>query len=278
MSRAKTASVIRDLTSPRNRGILLDVVVFVLNLVLTRMLTGYFVELIRRADVDPLAEFSLGLFFGGMFVLPAAGAVLKRWHYHQRRHFRGGRGGKSEGGSPALGSDPMGSCLFNPIFYLSLSLCISAAAGTLLFDQVFGKDFVNHGGIFVSLVFGSLTLSVVQTILVYRFFSPPKKAPRRAFLRDPRSELFGDVCLYVNMLLFQVIWNAATFVPFGRVASFTEFAGRLFFLCFTALLIYFPPRIFYLADDIHRRTARLTILLANSPVIIRLLVGTSQHL
>lgn len=264
---------IRDLTSPKNRGILLDVVVFALNLILTRMLTGYFVGLIRHADDDPLAEFFLGLFFGGMFVLPAAGAVLKRWHYHQRRHFKSRRAGESD-----LDKNAFGSCLFNPVFYLSLSLCISAAAGSLFFDQVFGKDFVNHGGIFISLVFGSLILSVVQTILVYRFFSPPKKAPRRAFLRDPRSELLGDACLYINMLLFQVIWNAVTFVPFARVASFAEFAGRLFFLGFAALLIYFPPRIFYLADDIHRRTARLTILLANSPVILRLLLGTSQHL
>lgn len=231
------------------------------------MLTRYFVGLVRQADDDSFAAFSLGAFFTGMFVLPAAGAVLKRWHYHRRRNFHSRRGGDSE-----LGKNAFGSCLFNPIFYLSLSLCVSVTAGTFLFRQIFGEEFDKRGGIFITLVFGSITLSIVQTILVYRFFSPPTKAPRSALLRDPRSELLGDACLYLNMLLFQVIWNVVTFVPFGRVASFTDFAGRLFFLSFAALLIYFPPRIFYLADDIHRRTARLTILLANSPVILRLLL------
>jgi hypothetical protein len=237
------------------------------------MLTGYFVGLVRRADDDPLAAFSLGAFFTGMFVLPAAGAVLKRWHYHHRRNFHSRRGADSE-----LGKNAFGSCLFNPIFYLSLSLCVSVTAGTLLFRQIFGEDFDRRGGIFITLVFGSISLSIVQTILVYRFFSPPTKAPRVAFLRDPRSELLGDACLYLNMVLFQVIWNVVTFARVAGVASFGEFAGRLFFIGFAALLIYFPPRIFYLADDIHRRTARLTILLANSPVILRLLVGTSRHL
>ena len=64
--------------------------------------------------------------------------------------------------------------------------------------------------------------------------------------------------------------------PFG-VAGVLEFFGRLFFLCFIALLIYFPPRMFYLAEDINRRRTWLTMLLANSPVIIRVLIGTSSN-
>jgi hypothetical protein len=53
-----------------------------------------------------------------------------------------------------------------------------------------------------------------------------------------------------------------------------EFGGRLFFLCFIALLVYFPPRMFYLAEDINHPRTWMTMLLANSPVILRVLLGT----
>ena len=66
-----------------------------------------------------------------------------------------------------------------------------------------------------------------------------------------------------------------TFVPFERAGSVAEVTGRLAILIFVALLAYFPPRIFYLAEDIHKRWIWLTILLANSPIIIRLLLGTT---
>jgi len=83
--------------------------------------------------------------------------------------------------------------------------------------------------------------------------------------------------LFLNMILFQVFWNMLTFADLGHPSGFLEFFGRLFFLCFIALLIYFPPRMFYLAEDIHRRRTWLTMLLANSPVIIRVLIGTSSN-
>ncbi|MCA1616930.1 MAG: hypothetical protein LC800_23185 [Acidobacteria bacterium] len=110
---------------------------------------------------------------------------------------------------------------------------------------------------------------------VYSYFKPPTKTPAGDFWRGPRSELLGDLFVYLNMILFQVLWNVAISSPFGRVTGFEDFAGRVFFLCFVALLVYFPPRIFYLAEDINRPTAWLTIFLANSPVILRVLLGVS---
>ncbi|MDQ3908273.1 MAG: hypothetical protein M3268_07995 [Acidobacteriota bacterium] len=262
---------IKELASPRNRGILLDVVVLVLNLLVTRMMTRSFMNLCLHLDDDPNAQIYLGLFFSAMVVLPMAGAVIKRWHYHQRKLLRGGRGNEAQDASD-LGKDPAGSCLFNPIFYFCLSFCVAMFAGLFLFGKIFGEDFDKRPGPFLTLLFSIITLSIVQTVLVYRYFTPPKKAPRSAFLRDPRSELLGDACLYLNMLLFQVVWNVVTFVPYRRLTDFEDLLGRLFFISFAALLIYFPPRIFYLADDIHRRSARITILLANAPVILRILL------
>jgi hypothetical protein len=68
-----------------------------------------------------------------------------------------------------------------------------------------------------------------------------------------------------------------TFAGLGHPTGLLEFAGRLFFLCFIALLIYFPPRMFYLAEDINRPRTWLMMLLANSPVIIRVLIGSSSN-
>jgi hypothetical protein len=256
----------KTIFAPNNRGILLDVLVFVLQLILIRLLTRYFIELMQRASADEtFAKIALGLFFSGTFILPVAGAVLKRWHFHQRTRWR------KQADAP-LG-DGLAGCLFHPIMYFVVSLCLSMTAGVILCQQIFGEDFATHASIFLSLIFGVLALSLVQTILVYRYFTPPKKAPAGAFWRDPRSELLGDICIYLNMILFQILWGVLTSFPAARVSSFEDFAGRLFVLGFFALLLYFPPRIFYLADDIHRPAAWGTILLANAPTLLRILFG-----
>jgi hypothetical protein len=257
-----------NLFAETNRGLLIDIVVFILNIFLMRLLTAQFIELFGQVSAEnPLAKLILGLIFAAMWVLPAAGAVLKRWHFHQRRE--------------ALTLDFMesglGGCLFNPIFYFCLNLVISSAVLASLGDFFFGRRGLDSAGIFVPMIFAILILTIVQTYLIYRYFSPPKKPPKWDLLRTPQSETLGDICLFLNMILFQVFWNMLTFADLGHPSGVVEFLGRLFFLCFIALLIYFPPRMFYLAEDIHRRRTWLTMLLANSPVIIRVLIGTSSN-
>jgi hypothetical protein len=202
-----------------------------------------------------------------MWILPAAGAVLKRWSFHQHRN------------APTLETveTSIGGCLFNPIFYFCLNLVISSAIFASLGEFIFGHRAFNSAAVFVPTIFGILLLTIVQTFLIYRYFSPPKKPPKWDFLRTRRSEALGDVCLFLNMILFQVFWNMLTFAGLGHPSGVVEFLGRLFFLCFIALLIYFPPRMFYLAEDINRRRTWLTMLLANSPVIVRVLIGTSSN-
>jgi hypothetical protein len=41
-------------------------------------------------------------------------------------------------------------------------------------------------------------------------------------------------------------------------------------------LIYFPPRMFYLYEDINRGRTWAMMFLANSPVIFRVLIGTKE--
>lgn len=231
-------------------------------------LTRYAVELFRFADAgEPLAKFALLLACVGMWVLPAAGAVMKRWHFHRRL--------KAEGKTVNSDSNLAG-CLFNPIFYFCLNLVLLSAILAGMGEFLFGRRSVNNGAVFVPLVIAGLICTIGQTFLIYRYFSAPKKPPRSKFLRHPESETLGDICIFLNMLLFQLAWNLLTFADLGRPSGPAEFFGRLFFLCFIALLIYFPPRMFYLAEDINRPRTWLTMLLANSPVIVRVLIGRNE--
>jgi len=232
-----------------------------------RWLTGYVVELFRLADNEPLAQFALSLGGLSMWVLPMTGAVLKRWHFHRRL--------KKEAKDLVFDSN-LGGCLFNPIFYFCLNLVLVSAILTGLGNFLFGRALLNNGAVFIPLVVAGLICTIVQTFLIYQYFSAPKKPPRSEFLRSAESETLGDFCIFLNMILFQIAWNLLTFAQLGRPSGPLEFAARLFFLCFIALLIYFPPRMFYLAEDIDRPRTWLTMLLANSPVIVRVLIGTNE--
>ncbi len=252
-----------NLFAKQNRGLLLDLVVFILNIVLMRRLTAMFIDIFQLANQDnPAAKLILMGCSVAMWALPPAGAVLKRWSYHQRRRV-------------SNEDSAIGGCLFNPILYFCLNLVVMSAIIAGVGTQVLGERRMDNGGVFVTLILLGLALTIVQTYLIYQYFSPPKKAPQWKFLTTPLSEALGDICIFLNMILFQVGWNLLTFSPLNRPADVEEFLGRLFFLCFIALLIYFPPRMFYLAEDIHRRRTWFTMLLANLPVILRVLVGTN---
>lgn len=257
-----------NILAKENRGLLLDLVVFVLNIILMRWLTGYFLELVHLANTDErLAQFMLTGMCLSMWILPAAGAVMKRWHFHKRLKEDGKKVDWEEGAA---------GCLFNPIFYFCLNLVLMSAIVAGLGTFLFGNRVSGNGAIFVPMIFFGLFCTIAQTYLIYRYFSVPNRPPRSEFLRNPESELLGDICIFVNMILFQIIWNTLTFAGLGRPSGPLEFFGRLFFLCFLAMLIYFPPRMFYLVEDINRGRTWAMMFLANSPVIIRVLIGTKE--
>ena len=250
-----------NLLAEANRGLLLDLVVFVLNIFLMRLLSGIFIDLFKAVSKEnPLAKFLLSLVCLALWILPAAGAVLKRWSFHRRTQ-------------PAQSA--LAGCFFNPIFYFCTNLVIMSAIVAALGDFLLGNKPLDTAAVFIPSIFLGLALTIFQTYLIYQYFSPPKKPPRWKFLMRPEAATLGDLCFFLNMILFQVGWNILTSAPLGRVSGPAEFLGRLFFLCFIALLIYFPPRMFYLAEDINRPRTWLTMLLAISPVIVRVLIGTT---
>lgn len=256
--------MLAPLLDKSNRGLLLDVVVFGVNLLGVTLLEGFFLGVVRRGAADD--QGAMAVLFGcsvALFVLAPLGATLKRWHFHRRL----------EGRKVEI-LERAGGCLFNPIFYFCLTAVIFAAINAFILQQVFGHR--DPGGLVaVSSTFLGLGLIITHTVLVYRFFSPPKKAPTSAFLRGPASEIIGDACLFANMLLFQLIWNLLSFAGLGPPGGVGEFVGRLLVLCFLALLLYFPPRMFYLVEDAGKARTWVMILLANAPVMARLLFGSS---
>ena len=133
-----------NLLAKTNRGLLLDLIVFVANLFLMRMLTAQFIELFKQVSAEnPLATFGLGLTFLAMWILPAIGAVLKRWHVHKRIK-------ANEVAAPK--ETVLSGCLFNPIFYFCLNLVLTAAVLTGLGESLFGRRLLNNGAVFVPLI------------------------------------------------------------------------------------------------------------------------------
>jgi hypothetical protein len=249
----------RSLASPANRGILADLLLFGVNLLLMRRMARAFLDLCRAAGAgDGRARTSLAVFLLALLVLPAAGAVLKRWTHHQRQHGREGEAG-------AWG------CVLNPAFYLAGSLLVATSAGVLLFQRVYGDDFSSRGDRFLPMMAGVLVLSITQTLLVYAYFSPPRRPPRLALLRDPRADALGDLCIFVNMVFYQMLWSAALSGRPALAADLETILGRIFVLWLFAILIYFPPRIFYLAEDGKRRASWASMALATLPPVLRMM-------
>ena len=263
------SNILRDfspvnLLKLKNRGLLLDVVVFVLNLFLMSELSSRFFGIVKNAAAgDSFSRGIIFLFFVSLLFLAPAGAIFKRWHFHERRKLEGKDAGEIEG---------LGGCLFNPIFYFCLSVVIFSVANAFLLE-FFSKGKEPNGTVFVSMILGGFVMIIITTVIVYRYFSPPQREPRWAFLRSRNSETLGDIFIFLNMVFFQILWNGLMSSSSVPVDSIGEFAARLFFIIFCSFLVYFPPRIFYLYEDINKGRTWLMILLANAPLIYRVMAG-----
>src|ERR1041385_4330635 len=111
-----------------NRGVLLDLVVFFVNLFLMRLLMERFVGLVNSAYADDgIAQIVILAYFVSLLFLAPVGAVLKRWHFHQRL--------AQDGDDKTF--EPNG-CLFNPILYYALIVVIYALIDAVLFQYFYG--------------------------------------------------------------------------------------------------------------------------------------------
>lgn len=248
---------------PRNRGILLDLVVFFLNLISMTVLTRRLANLLHEANADRTAQVGITVFCFALVFLQPVGAILKRRGAHQRH--------------PDL--DLPAGCLIMGFYFLS-QLLFLIIASSMIVEMVSGNESSPHTanyfglppGLFTALFLGVPALAIANTLIVYFYFHQPKHEPFWAFLTTPQAERLGDTFLFFNMICFQMMWS---YLVAEIPKDYSGIGDRLFTFGFTALLIYIPPRLFYLAEDGHRPLTWLTMLLANSPIILRLLLAAS---
>jgi hypothetical protein len=258
----------------RNRGLLLDVAVFLFQLVLIRLLTILSLEFVSQAEENTFAKTAISLFLIGLFVLQPLGPILKRWSFHQ--HFK----------SFANDQESVTSLLlsFYKFFYIA-AMWIMIYLAYLYFSDAFPS--FHSERVEKLVVAGAFVLPAVSGFVIFTYFRKPKKAPRWKFLMTPRAEALGDLCMFLNVICFQMLFSVYVSSPhfwnvlhkITRQASgefLPSLSGRLYVAGIAALLAYFPPRIFYLVIDQHRKITWLMMLLANLPLILAIVFYTSS--
>ena len=247
-------------SAPKHRGIVLDLVVFLVGLVLVRALLIPVNSLVHAAHEDTAAKLAIGLFFAGLVFVQPLGPVLKRWSFHQRN---------------AFSTDSSAGCLlfWFMFVYLAMMFALCGVAAVVL-----GEVFSTGPDVAVAFALGGFVWSVISVVFVYRYFVTPKKPPRWSFLTTPAAEHLGDVLIYLNLIGFQILWGSVTAsapfrelvtgTPLGRPANFTDILARLVVIAAGAVLLYLPARIFYLVEDRHHALTAATMLLANTPLIL----------
>jgi len=266
----------KQIFARRNRGMLLDVTVFLFQLILIRLLTTLSLGFVSQAEDDAFAKTTISLFLIGLFVLQPLGPILKRWSFHQ--HFK------------SFTNDQNGLIGFllsvYKFFYIA-AMWIMIYLAYLYFSDAFPN--FHSERIEKLVVAGAFVLPVVSGFVIFRYFRSPKKPPRWKFLMTPQAEALGDLCMFLNVICFQMLftvyvssphfWNVLHKITRQSSGEFVQsLSGRLYIAGIAALLAYFPPRIFYLVIDQRRKITWLMMLLANLPLIVAIVFYTPFQL
>jgi hypothetical protein len=265
----------KQIFAHRNRGMLLDATVFLFQLILIRLLTTLSLGFVSQAEENALAKTAISLFLVGLFVLQPLGPILKRWSFHQ--HFK----------SFAHDESGLTSFLISvyKFFYIA-AMWIMIYLAYLYFSEAFPEfNSLDSERIEKLVVAGALVLPVVSGFVIFTYFRRPKKLPRWKFLMTAQAEALGDLCMFLNVICFQLLFSVYVSSPhfwnvlhkITRQASggfFQSLSGRVYVAGIAALLAYFPPRIFYLVIDQRRKITWLMMLLANLPLILAIVFYT----
>ena len=181
----------------RNRGLLLDVTVFLFQLILIRLLTTLSLGFVSQAEENALAKTAISLFLVGLFVLQPLGPILKRWSFHQ--HFK------------SFANDESGLTSFllsvYKFFYIA-AMWIMIYLAYLYFSEAFPQFHSLHSERVEKLVVaGAFVLPVVSGVVIFTSFRRPKKPPRWKFLMTAQAEALGDLCMFLNVICFQMLFT-----------------------------------------------------------------------
>jgi hypothetical protein len=252
----------RKLLASNNRGIIFDLVIFAVNLALVRAVAVLAHNLLHAAAEDVRAKLAVGMFFTVLVLIQPLGPALRRWSFHQRL---------------AFSTDSGAGCLLFWFMFVYLVMMLALCTVSVV---VLGGIFSAGEGVSMMFTLAGFLWCIVSVCVVYRYFVPPKTPPRWTFLTTPAAERLGDVCIYLNAIGLQIVWAGVTAsawftelvtqTPLGTPGSATDIFGRLVATSAFAVLLYLPARIYYLAEDKHRAVTYATMLLANTPLIVRI--------
>lgn len=253
----------------QNRGIFLDITIFFVNVVAVTAFAPYVAVLSRLAfDGESRAQNIVVVPLLAMFLLPVIASVLKRWRLHDRIHEVNDRFKGFDLATMGLVAIP----------YLIFQILILLAVHGILRSHL--SAFGETAEIVTILILFFLPFG--SGYLLYLYFKEPHSEPFE-FLLDKRTELVADICIFVNMILYQLVWNHFILERIGRrlqseELSFTLVITTTLMITVIAMAIYLPPRIFYLAEDARKGRVWFTIFLANAPIIVRMMAdsGTSR--
>jgi len=249
-----------------NRGILLDLIVFVFNSILMIALSGQLRQLFREANQESgrAAKVATIVFCLGLVFLMPIGALLKRRHAHLRRI--------------DLNHVPAGCITLGAYFLTQLVFLIGAAglAVELAYPRNTQTTSADYFGLppllFTTLFLGVPAIAILNSFIVWFYFYPPRRVSLLPWLETAQAERLGDLLLFLNMIGFQAFW---VLLMSDLINDYPTIFGRISMFVFAALLIYIPPRLFFLAEDGSRPIVWLTMFLANSPILLRIIISTS---
>ena len=266
----------KNILERRNRGILLDIVMFAVNAFLIMVLARRLADVVDEAHQGVIvSKMAMALYCGALVFLQPVGAILKSRRVSQR----------------CAGEDHTRAKFVSDFAYFYLvSQVILMGAGISFLMGLFGQrhllDSICLGQAALALLLGFVNLMIIN---LYR--TPPNRKPLLKFFDSPQSEMLGDLCLLLNVILAQAFWGflmlhvirhelfAVTdglfwlnlFIP----AKDYTVVAKLGWLLIALLVFYLSPRFIFLIEDKHRKTAWLTMLLANSPVFYRMFFAST---
>jgi hypothetical protein len=248
---------------PRNRGLLLDLVIFVVQILMFAFLAQRLATIAHLALAgNVFAKASMAVFCLFVTILSPIGALLKRHTTRQRNpnfdsEFREVNA-QLKGWSVAvyLGSQLM--------FLIFASVLANETA-----ELLFGKSYLRS--LFLPLFFFLPMLALINTAIFVFYFVPSRERPLFRFQASPQADLVGDCCLFLNMILFQMLWG---YLMTDLTHDESGLGSRFFTFGFTALFIYFPPRLLYLAEDAKQPRTWWLMVFANLPTIVRLIFAS----
>lgn len=249
--------------SPPNRGILFDVFIFFLNFTLLHIVTKTFISFTKADEKDFWAHFNVTLFLTALVFLAPIGALLKRRWFWRRIEAQNKVDDIEDNAEIPI---------FGIKFCFVWMLILSLLAGVMWCSLIL-ENYLSWTEMFLGVFFGAPAISLLNAWLISSYFKKPEGESRLKFLDTALSASLGDICIFLNIICFQIFWGLLNSEPWRASTGVFDIIESLIAFFLMVLLFYLPARSFYLIEDLKRPSVWLTILLANLPSFLFVAFG-----